>query len=695
MDLVTAPLLIPPGRAISGLNYEPVRDGFRRIQGMERFDGRSRPSRTTYRYMDFITGNTQLVAGQIVTGVTSGAIGELLVDQVATSGSFGGGDAAGYLVLWVTSGTFVSGENLQVGGITRAVSASVANEYGASNDTDNATWSRAAIEAARALITAPPGTGSVRGVWMFNGTVYAWRDSGGAGAMWKSTTSGWQAVALGLTLPFTSGGTTAIVAGNTITGAISAATAVITRVVLTSGTWAGGDAAGYFVMATKTGNFVAENLNVGASLNLATIAGNATATTLPAGGRYELANYNFYAGTSGKAMYGCNGVGKAFEFDGTSFCPISSGQPVDTPIHLAVHGNRLFLAFTGGLVDCSIAGSPQVFSGILGAAEFGVGDEITGLVGDVVKTLFIFTTTQTKILTGSTVSSGADPFKMDTLNKDAGAVAWSMQEVGTLTYYDQGGVRNTTTTQKYGDFGYGTFTEMVQPLIDAKRNGGVTVTASLRSRRKVQYRVFFSDGTGLTVYLGKTKVAFGESYPVPEVMPFDLGKVVNCACSLEDSTNTERLFIGCTDGMVYELDSGTSLDGEQLDSYLRLAFDASKSLNYNKHYISVLLQVDKVSSPADGNLTSSLYLTAEFSYANPMQPAVDEQTFTLTGGGGFYDVSSWDQIYFDEAVYGEAQAYIDGIGFNISLGIRCSATYEEPHTIKGYQLNYSMRGMRR
>ena len=75
-------------------------------------------------------------------------------------------------------------------------------------------------------------------------------------------------------LPFTSGGTTAIAVGNTITGATSAATAKIMSVDLSSGTWAGGSAAGEFMIESQTGTFAAENLNVGVATNLATIAAN-------------------------------------------------------------------------------------------------------------------------------------------------------------------------------------------------------------------------------------------------------------------------------------------------------------------------------------------------------------------------------------------------------------------------------------
>lgn len=78
------------------------------------------------------------------------------------------------------------------------------------------------------------------------------------------------------TRTYTSGGTYQILAGNTITGATSGATAYVEAVSLDTGTWAGGDAAGTLTLRRVVGTFEAENLNVGANSNVATIAGGLT-----------------------------------------------------------------------------------------------------------------------------------------------------------------------------------------------------------------------------------------------------------------------------------------------------------------------------------------------------------------------------------------------------------------------------------
>ena len=81
-----------------------------------------------------------------------------------------------------------------------------------------------------------------------------------------------------LRLAFTSGSVEPQPA-QTLSGATSAATGFVIHVVLTSGTWAVGDAAGNIYIVSQTGTFAAENLDndsTGAA-NIATIAADSVA----------------------------------------------------------------------------------------------------------------------------------------------------------------------------------------------------------------------------------------------------------------------------------------------------------------------------------------------------------------------------------------------------------------------------------
>lgn len=532
------------------------------------------------------------------------------------------------------------------------------------------------MDAARAAITEVPGSGPVRGVWYYAGSLYAFRDNAGAtaGAMHKSSAAGWVPVDLGFSLSFTSGGTYEIAEGNTITGATSGATAVITRIVLTSGTWSAGDAAGYLVMTSATGTFQAENLNVGANLNVATIAGDKSAVTLPPGGSYQFVNYNFYGGSGTLRMYGVNGVGKGFEFDGTVFVPITvTGIAADTPTYIAAHKKHLFFAYPGGQLQHSSLGNPLAWSAVTGSALLAVGDEITGFQNAAPTSLIVMAKNSISVLYGNDASD----WQLETLTNEAGALANTAQKMGPVIYMDNRGIRSIGTTSAYGDFTLGTMTQMIAPLLRAKINNSDLPVACVRVRTRDLYRVFFSSGEGISVYLGKK---------TPEVMPIDLAVSITCACSAETDNRVEKIWFGSANGFVYQMDKGRSYDGEALSYHLRLPFNHHGAPHTRKRWHKAIVEYD-----AQSNAT--LTLTGEVDYADPEEPSLAVQNVGFAGGGGFWDAVNWDEFFWSAPVDGKEKVYIDGIGESMSLLLGGEAQDEEPHTLQGLTLFYTVRGI--
>lgn len=674
-DLVSPALSINPGALMFSENYEPgIVYGYRRIDGFERSDGRPRPSAASYWVLNFDAGSADFAVADIITGGTSGATGEVLVVTV-TSGTWGGGDAAGKLILFNVSGTFQDNEAITAAG-GAAVANGGASKRGATNDTDDSTWLQAAIEATRTDIQAVPGSGRLLGVWMYAGVKYAFRNNAGgtAAVMFKSSASGWTTVDLGRMLNFTSGGVTEIVEGNVITGAISGATATVKRVVVTSGDWAAGTAAGYFVFTSQTGTFQAENLNVGATPNLATISGNSAAQTLLPGGRYEFVNKNFYGSTATRRMYGCDGINKAFEFDGVTYCPITTGMSDDTPIHIAEFKKHLFLGFRKGSVQHSAPGEPLVWDAVIGASEIATGDEITGFALVPGGVLAVLNRNQTYLLYGSSIADW--DFRQH--SDDSGAIEWSVQSIGAPRYIDDRGMTSLDAVQNFGDFAASTFSQKIQKLLDTKLRDS-SVTASIRVRTKDQYRVFFADGTGVIAKFRPKSIEFTR---------ISLGVVVRCACSVEDVAGREVLLFGSDDGYVYEMDSGTSFDGDEIVGYLRLPFGHLKSPQQNKHFFKVVLEVDSPDA-------SALEFTHEFNYGNQDTPLGSSQSLNVQSGGGQWGSAVWSEFVWGAQIVGTAEGYIDGDGVNLGMLIRSASTYDRPHTISGVNLHYSMRGRAR
>lgn len=675
LDLVTPPVEMPPGRAIAAVNYEPVSNGYGRIDGLERLDGQPAPSAASYSTIPFATGLAAITAGQTVTGGTSAATGYALVDAVVSSGSYGASNAVGYIVIVPLTGAFISGEALKVAGVTKSTSTAVATDRGAASDDLDAQYLAAAVLRARNLIGPVPGEGPVRGAIYAIGAVYAFRNNVGSTKcpMWKATATGWVSVPLGWSVSGTASGATAIAAGNTITGATSGATAMVSRVITDGGQpWAAAMKV-RLILSAITGTFVnGENIQVGGVTRAAAVGGSSD-NTPPPGGRYEFDYENFYGASTQKALYGANGVGPAFEFDGTIFSPIITGAPLETPSHLAVNHLRLFLSFPNGQLQGSQAGLPQGWNGTFGATAFGFGDDITGLLAEVAGAMAVFGATKIKILTGS---SAAD-FVLGDFTSDVGAVEWTVQTMNTPVFMDRGGVRNLTATQAFGNFKVGALTQLVAPLLKAKKDAGITPVASIRVRDKAHYRLYWSDGTGICIFIG------GKGSPI---LPFDYGtRIPRCTWSGPGPGGEEMLLMGCDDGYVYQLDKGTSMDGGTINGFLRPAFNHCGSPGYNKKFHTLNFQVN--TSPV-----ASLFMTAAFSDGDPDMPAVDEQSFTVYGGGGFWNENAWNKFLWSSRFIGKAVADCPGLGNNISPTVGTSSAVENPHILSSYTVTFTVKG---
>ena len=674
LNLVTPAIAIPAGMCIAALNYDPNVRGYTRSSGYERFDGHPKPSEAAYWVINFDAGTVAIAASSIVTGATSGATGVALVTGVVETGTYGGSDAAGYVVLYGVTGTFQNNENLQVSAATVCVADGAGNINGALTDAAATAWSQAAIVAIRATIAAVPGSGAVRGVWAYGNSVWAIRDNAGATAadLFKSTGAGWAVQSLGEKVDFTTG-TAAYVEGETLTK--GGVTSVIRRVVLVSGTWAGGNAAGYLSISGRSGGNYTAGVATSAS-GSAALAGAESAYSLPAGGRYSFVNHNFFGAAASLRMYAANGVGKAFEWDGTYFTEIRSGLSgaLDKPTRVTEFSNHLFLCYSSGEITNSGIGNPLSYTALSGAGSFTFGSEITDVITSASTSLVFFGRSRVSYLIGK----DATDFQLIPLADDAGAIPWTAQSIGAPVYCDEAGIRRMDTTQAFGNWRMSTMSELVDPFLTVKRKTGISPVGALRNRAKDQYKLYYADGTGLTVYMGRK---------TPEIMPFEYPFTMSC-CSVGSIGNDgeELLFAGASDGFVYQLDVGTSHDGVEIGAYILLPFNSVGSPTQRKRFHKASLEVDCGANTA-------LALTAEYGYGSASQPASLEQAFSVTGGGALWGQGLWNVMYWDAPVQGLAEAYLEGVGRNCAIGILSDATYEDPHTLSSITFNFTYRGL--
>ena len=545
---------------------------------------------------------------------------------------------------------------------------------GASTDALDATYGQAAIEQARTAIQTVPGSGAIRGVWHYSGNTYAFRDdtAGVFCRMFKSTTSGWSQIDLGQHIRFDAG-TVAFTEGDTLSGGTSGASAVIQRVCLQAGAFGDSDAVGTLVLGTVAGAFLDNETITDVAGGSATSNGSDISTLLTAGGRFEFITDNFGGHTGTRRMYGVDGVSKGFEYDGTVFVPIYTGMTTDTPKHVTAHHKHLFYQFTGGSNQHSSIGDPYGWSAVTGASEISTGDDLVGFSNLPGETLAIFSRNQTNVLYGTSSSD----WQLNEHSGDAGAIEWSLQDIGWPIFLDDRGVMDMRSTLNYGDFKSATLSELVQPLIDTKKS---KVVDSMRVKSKDQYRLFFSDNTVLTMGIAKGKPTGFFSW--------DLGKVVRVSCAVEDSSGDEILFFGSDDGYIYQMDKGTSLDGSAVLAFARLPYNNVGMPRRRKRFSRAVLEVD-------AQVSTALNFQQSFDYGDPDAPSPFDQAFTVAGGGGFWEEATWDDFTWDDQIVGSAHAYLDGTGFNMSMLIQSTSIYEKTHTLQALTYYYRPRGLQR
>lgn len=659
-DQVSPILSLPPGilRDVQNFEVAPT-GGYARIGGYERFDGRAKPSNASYSLVQVTAFTNVPSTGQTLTGQTSGATGTIIAVVNSTSK---------YIVLTLASGTFTTSEVVAVGATTIGTATAQTVSLTAKQ---NAEYLNLAADEYRALIMVVPGSGPIRGVahCVFSGVdhYYAFRDNAGGTAtvMYESSGSGWTAVTFFYEVSFTGGGTATALDGDVLTQ--GGVTATVKRVVLQSGAWSGTAAGRFIISAPAGGNFAAGAATSVGSGATVTISAIQTAIALSTGGKFEFERANF-AGTLGtRRLYWVDGVNRGFEFDGTVAVPLTTGTSPDTPKHLCEHKNFLFFAFQTSVIH-SAPGLPYNWSTAGGASELQVGDTVTGMKrqsgNQDTAALEISALENTHILYGKSLATwNLVPFK-----EGVGAQHYSLQNLGRTYAMDANGVIDLHAVQEYGNFEQATLTWGIKTFISDKRS---RVAYSTVCRQKSQYRLFFTDGTGLYMTLVNGKLLGSTQVVFPTA--------VYCAYTGQLANGDEVMLVGsASGGYVYEMDKGSSFDGANIEAYITFNWNSMKSPRLLKEYFKAALEIQ-------GNFYAAFTFAYSLAYGDTTeQPQPSSAAYESNLGSQAY----WDQtgLNFDEFVWDgqtliPSEVDLEGCAVNIQVRISSSNDYIYPFTI--------------
>lgn len=761
IDTNSSPLNIKPGRMLRCQNFEIVygRDGYRRVDGYERYDGRTYPSSVAYQTLAFDAGSIAISIGDIVTGPA--ASGEVVWVTVS-SGTWAGSNAAGELVLMNVTGTFSNNDALQVGGVTHATAADDA-VIGTIGDPDYALNLALARESQRAKIGKPPGSGPVRGVAILSGTTYAIRDvvAGTSATIWKATASGWVSFRTGLAAggtyriiesnfegassdlalygvsgtnrPFKLDGVRYLPIGATViassTTSMTPATGSKTFTIAENGrdfipgtpcyAWSAANIGDYMSGTVVSYDDATDTL----VLDVATASGSTARTDwrfshIPSGqvwGSTACSGTSLAIGTGSKAFAVLESArdwpigttlvarsssdmsktmtGTVTAYSGSALtlnvtATTGSGTVYDWEIGLADFSDlpyevsafklHLFLVYPDGQLQHSNQGDPLTHTST--ASLIATGDEITNLQSMVGGQLAIFGNRTIQLLTGT----GITDWERTDFSQSVGAKRFTVADsVATVIYVSDKGVETLSTSQRYGGFEPAIVSESVKRLLDPRLDN---IVACRLINGKNQYRIYFDDGTGITACW--TRPRTDSSDGVVEFSQFAYDHVPYCFFTGKDANGTDVHMFGTTDGWVMQEDSGTSFDGGEILSAVALPFNAFKSPAINKRFRKIAFEIE-----ASNDIVFQFRLL--FDYADGDYPASIVFDESVIGAGGVFNESAWNTVRWSAPAHSSVEETVDGVGKNMGLIILHESGFDDPFTLQGLIIQYSMRGMRR
>lgn len=637
LDEITPPLQLTDGACTLLSNFEQgIRGGYRRIDGYERWSGNIPTAALRFQQMQLTatSGGTGTWQGYILEGVTSGAravvAGGAIPSTLPYLWGVGINSTPTLIHVFNVAGQFIIGEQVQTvlnSGTTLlpAVVAAAPSDLTASTALEYATAEQNAIDTMRVGVRSPTnyvtftnvrlvGIGAI-GTTVYVFTVSAYSTDDARLDVWKPST-------------------------------------VDPREPPIYAGWTWEQVETVFIDGTDP-----------------------IFPTEPE--RMDLVEYNFEGATDATSLWGVTGIGKAFQFDGTAFTQVDTGMATDTPTRIAIHKDRLFLAFGASLQFSPAADPLGTWTPVLGAGEIAMGEPITAMAtvvgSDASSALLVGTNRGCAVLYGDTTST----FNLVWLNREMGMRADSLQIMSTPLFVNDYGVTSLAASQAFGNFEMATISQSVQRFIRTRLQ---RVTCSVLVRSKNQYRVFFNDGTGLYFTFKGTKLA--------AITPVRFDRVVRRIWSTLDYAGAELILFTSDDPMVYRMDTGRSFDGQDIDAYMVLSFNHMRSPRLRKAFRRASLEIECERGYVAFQAGGSVDHGGPSAMQSP-ETAMENQL------GALWDELTWDQFVWDAGGRQPSVLPLDGTGKNLAIWMRCNSKLVESFALTGVMTEYLPRRLER
>jgi len=629
-----------PGSARILKNFEPsINGGYRRIEGYTKLSSSFVPAY-----------DEPLVHGSAQTGTT------LVIANIYSTP--------------VEGGTFtIAG----VAGTYTIATGGVSYDSSFKRATLTLTTSLASSPADKAAVTFTSHVGTVLGVAYWSSRAIACRN----GSIYSSTGSAWTKISkpsYGTVLVNGAGQTGASIALDGLT--------VAPRIGDTF------SVAGIEKVYTVTANatLVSGGATVAINPNLASSPADNAAVTWLSLDRSSALKTRFakYRIGSVEKIAGVDSYNYPFIYDGTTFSEVTGTTDVEGAEFVVFHKNQLFFAighnlvFTAPYTDTDLTAAN-------GSGIISVGAKITGLIvfRDI---LVIFTERTISQLTGNTISD----FVLQPVTRNVGCIATdTIQEIGgDLIFLGPEGLRLFGLTDRVGDFNIGLVSKPIQKEM-TDFISSCTSFSSVVIKQKSQYRLL---GFNTNTKAASSRGIIGTQMTSDNTSNISWAELTGFKAYVADSyydNKIETVLFANTDGYVYQMESGNSLDGSDIIASFATPFVFMEDARIRKTMYKFFLYTDP-----QGSVLVDANLKFDFDTLGSVQPNPITLS-NVTSSAGFYGISV---AKYGTTTYGTKlkklfETQVIGSGFSVSLQFTSEST-DPPFSLDAATLEYSTHDRR-
>jgi len=388
------------------------------------------------------------------------------------------------------------------------------------------------------------------------------------------------------------------------------------------------------------------------------------------------------AGT--EKIAGVDSYNYPFIYDGTDFSEVTGSTDLEGAEFIAFHKNQLFFA-KGNTLTFTAPYTDSDLTAVNGGGVISVGAQVTGLIV-FREALVIFTERTISQIVGNTIAD----FVLQPITRNVGCVAPdTIQEIGgDIIFLGPDGLRLFSLTDRVGDFSLGLVSKPIQTQL-TDLIATCSSFSSILIKEKSQYRLLgFSD----SVTAASTKGILGTQTASNDTSSISWGELSGIKAYVADSNYvnaTETVVFSNVDGYVYQMESGSSFDGENITAYFSTPFVFMDDARLRKTMYKLFLYTDP-----RGSVNVNVSMKFDFDTLGSIQPNAISLTNTTTAVG-FYGSAT---AKYGTTTYGTKlkklfETQLIGSGFAVSLQFVSEGT-DPPFSLDAATLEYSVHDRR-